>query len=131
MLKFFEKAGDYFYFVFRILIGLLFFQHGIQKLFGLIGGAQANFLDLMWFAGLIEFLVGLGVIFGFFTRLSALGGALEMLVAYFIIHFPQGWIPVLNDGELALLYFASFLVILVYGSRRFGFERLIFGKELF
>ncbi len=129
-------SKNYFYFVFRIFVGLLFLQHGIQKLFGAFGGIGGNgqpveLISLMGLAGLIETLGGLAITFGLFARLAAFVAGIEMLIAYFIAHMPNGSIPLLNQGELALLYFASFLIIMVYGAGILSLEKLIFKKEFF
>jgi len=122
-------TADYFYFVFRVFIGLLFFQHGAQKLFGWFGGEAAELFSLMGVAGLIEFFGGLLIAIGLLTQIVALVGIIEMAVAYLMVHFPQGIVPIMNGGELALLYFAAFLVIFVYGARKFGVDNLIFKKR--
>lgn len=120
--SFFEDYGDYFYFVFRVIAGLLFAQHGAQKLFGWLGGSQAELFSLMGAAGIIEFFGGILLALGLITQFIATLGAIEMLVAYFMVHFPNGWIPIVNKGELALLYFAAFLVLFVHGSRKWGLD---------
>jgi len=125
---------DYFYFIFRVFVGLLFLQHGLQKLFGMfggLGGQAAELFSMMGLAGLIELLGGLGIALGLFARLGALVAALEMIVAYFMVHVPQGLIPFVNQGELALLYVAAFLVIMAFGSRKWSLEKAIFKKEVF
>lgn len=105
------KYRGYLYFIFRVLVGLLFFMHGIQKFSGSI-----NIMSLMGLAGTIEVLVGALIVIGLITRIAALLGALEMLVAYFMVHFPSGLNPLTNQGEPALLFFAAFLVLIGYGS---------------
>jgi putative oxidoreductase len=135
-----EKYGDYAYFVFRVLVGLLFLQHGLQKLFGYLGGMDgagqvAGIVSLMGLAGIIEVVVGLAVTFGLFTRLAGAGGALFMLVAYFMVHWPKGWIPFNsppgNGGELALLYLAAFLVLKIHGAGKWSLEQAWLKKETF
>jgi len=89
MMGIFEKYvnKDYFYFVFRVLVGLLFLQHGLQKLFGMfggLGGNSAELFSLMGLAGTIETLGGLGIALGLFTRLWAFFAAIEMLIAYYV-----------------------------------------------
>ena len=123
--KFTKKHGNYFYFVFRVMVGLLFFQHGVQKLFGALGGQQVEIFSLLGLAGIIEFFGGLMIALGLLTRYAALFGIFDMLGAWFIAHAPQGWIPILNQGELALLYLASFLIIIVYGARKWGIDNLL------
>jgi len=56
----------------------------------------------------------------------------EMLTAYFMVHFPQMVFPIeRGGGENVLLFIAAFLVILVYGSGKWGLERQIAGREVF
>ena len=101
----------------RILIGLLFMQHGAQKLFGMFGGNQVESLfGLMGLAGVMEFFGGLLVVAGLWTAPVAALLAIQMLVAYFMAHAGHGLIPVENNGELALLYMAAFAFLAVSGS---------------
>jgi len=127
---------DYFYFVFRIFVGLLFLQHGLQKLFGAFGGLTGDgqaveLFSLFGLAGIIELLGGIAITVGFFSRLAAFIAGIEMVIAYFMVHVPQGLIPFVNKGELALLYFAAFLVIIAFGARKWSLEKVIFKKEIF
>ncbi len=85
----------------------------------------------MGLAGVIEFFGGLALAVGLFTRLAALGGLATMISAYFMAHFPNGWIPIMNKGELALLYFAAFLIFIIYGAGKFSLEHALFKKEIF
>lgn len=129
--KVFSKNSDFFYFIFRLFVGLLFMQHGAQKLLGAFGGNVAPRFSLFWFAGVIELFGGVLIAAGLFSRLVAFVGAVEMLVAFFKVHFPSGWIPIVNKGELSLLFFVIFLVILVYGSGKYSLDRVLFRKEIF
>jgi len=139
-----KNSADNIYVVFRVLVGLLFFMHGAQKLFGMFGGPgltgfsgflasmgfpAAGFLGV--FVGGIEFFGGLAIVIGLFTRLSALLGALTMAVAYFMAHFPQGYNPLANGGEASILYLVAFLIIFVQGARKFSFEKSVLGREVF
>lgn len=125
------------YFTFRVLVGLLFVQHGAQKLFGAFGstsylfGGGADLISLMTLAGFIEFFGGLAIVFGLFTRLAALLSGFVVLIGYFMAHAPQGVFPIVNKGELALLYFAVFLVLLAYGSGKWSLEKTLLKKEIF
>ena len=128
-----NKFQEYLYFVFRVVVGLLFLQHGGQKLFGWFGGLGGNpaeLVSLMGLAGVIEFFGGLAIVLGLFTRLTAAIAAIEMVIAYFMVHLPQGQIPLLNQGEPALSFFASFLVLLAYGPGKWSLGKLIFKKEI-
>jgi uncharacterized membrane protein YphA (DoxX/SURF4 family) len=87
------RFSDHLYVVFRVGIGALFFMFGVQKLFGLWGRASAEFGTLVWVAGAGEFLIGLALIVGVLTRLASVFGVIEMLVAYYVGHVPNGWNP--------------------------------------
>ncbi|HLE20869.1 MAG TPA: DoxX family protein, partial [Vicinamibacteria bacterium] len=100
----------------RIVAGLLFAQHGAQKLFGLLGGfgesgGTAALFSLMGLAGVIEFFGGLLVAVGLFASWAAFLASGEMAVAYFMAHAPQGFFPIQNRGELAALYCFLFLYV--------------------
>ncbi len=123
-----SKYGDYQYFLFRILVGGMFLMHGYGKLWG---SKAAELASLMGVAGVVELLVGLAVLVGFWTRLAALGGAITMLVAYFKVHAGQGLNPLANGGELAVLYFAAFLVLMIYGNQKWSLEQSLMDKETF
>ena len=99
------------YFLFRVIAGLLFASHGAQKLFGLFGGQKVALLSLLGGAGVIELVAGVCIAVGLFIRPLALLSVVTMIVAYVMVHAPKGWIPIENGGELALLYFVTFLVI--------------------
>ena len=130
--RYLKKHSDWFYVVFRVMIGLLFFQHGAQKLFGWFGAAgTVPALSLFWFAGIIEVIGGLAITLGVFTRLVAVIAIIEMIVAYFKVHNPTGLIPIVNKGELALLFLAAFLIIAVEGARKTSLELAVSKKEMF
>jgi putative oxidoreductase len=100
----------------RVITGLLFMQHGAQKLFGLLGGSQRGLLTQMGVAGVIEFFGGLLVAVGFHASPIGFLASGEMAVAYFQAHAPQGFWPVQNGGELTVLYCWIFLYIATTGS---------------
>lgn len=127
---------SYVYAIFRIVIALMFMQHGALKLFGVLGGVGStgntvsNF-SLLWFAGVIELVGGGLVALGLFARLGALAAVASMSYAYFAIHLPISFFPIVSDGELALLFLVSFLLIARYGAGRLSLERTVTGKEIF
>tara|TARA_Y100000310_G_C19967063_1_gene483804 strand:+ start:77 stop:484 length:408 start_codon:yes stop_codon:yes gene_type:complete len=135
MWKWFDSKHDTIYVIFRIGIGLLFMQHGLQKIFGLFGGmgegATAAALSLMWFAGYIELIGGLAIAVGFFTRLAAVITGLEILIAYITAHAKAGLIPIVNGGELALVYFFCFVMITGHGALKWSLERKLLKREVF
>jgi putative oxidoreductase len=107
------------YSIMRIIVGLLFACHGAQKLFDLfggVGGAAVPLFSLMGMAGVIEFFGGLLVAMGFLTGYVAFIASGEMVFAYFMGHFPKGFWPIENVGELAVLYCLIFLYMASRGS---------------
>lgn len=119
-------GGPWFYLVFRLLVGLLFFLHGWTKF---VGGTTPKGLFLV--AGIVELAAGAGVFLGFFVRGLALLGAIQMAVAYFMVHLGQGLNPLANQGEPAVLFFAAFLVLIVYGAQKLCLEQKLLKKEMF
>src|SRR5262245_33817672 len=94
---------------FRVGVGLLYTQHGLQKLFGLLGGfgkpgGHAPYLSQMGLAGVLEFGGGLLIAAGLFTQPVAALLLVEMIWAFFQAHFPRGGFPIQNQGELALVF---------------------------
>jgi putative oxidoreductase len=113
----------------RVVTGLLYMPHGAQKLFGWLGGmggtgVTASFPDLVWFAGILEFFGGLGILLGVFTRPLAFLLCGEMAVAYFKVHAAGGFWPLLNHGELAVLYCFVFLFLTAAGGGPYAVDRL-------
>ena len=106
--------------VLRIVAALLIMQHGAQKLFGFPPGPQPSprpaLLSLIGVAGILEFFGGLLLLVGLFTRPVAFILSGLLAVAYFMAHAPQGFWPVLNRGELAVLYSFVYLYLAVAGG---------------
>lgn len=110
----------------RVVAGGLILQHGGQKLFGWFAGpgAPAGPLPtLMMVAGVIEFLGGIAVLLGLFTRPVAFLLSGELAVAYFTAHQPHGAWPIQNHGELAALYSFVFLFLAANGSGGTSLDR--------
>ncbi len=126
-----EKFEPAFYVIFRLLVGFMFFMHGASKLFGWFGGTAQAVTTWFGAAGLIEVIVGILIIAGLWTRLAAFIAAVEMLVAYIKVHAAGGWNPLANKGELALLYFVAFLIMMIYGNGPWSLEKLFSKKEAF
>jgi len=109
------------YVALRIVAGLLFAQHGAQKLFGLMGGTgPVELASIMGVAGVVELVGGLSIAAGLFTSLWAFLASGQMAVAYFMVHAGQGMWPVQNGGELAALYSFLFLYVPLRGTGRWG-----------
>ena len=113
----------------RLISGFLFMPHGVQKLFGLLGGmggsgATASFPGVLWWAGVFEFFGGLCIVLGVLTRLIAFLLSGQMAVAYFMSHAPRGFWPLVNRGELAVLFCFIFLLLAAVGGGPYTVERL-------
>ena len=112
------RHADRIYAVFRIVTGLLFLCHGLQKLFGALGSQfQPPVGTLAWFAGVIELSCGFLVMIGLLASWAAFLSSGTMAVAYFMAHFkPEAFWPIQNQGELAVLYCFAFLYIAARGA---------------
>jgi putative oxidoreductase len=118
------RYADVIYGVMRIVVGLLFASHGAQKLFGLFGGQVMTGSPLMLTAAIVEFVGGLLVALGFFTGIAAFVASGEMAVAYFMAHAPSGFWPIVNKGELAVVYCFVFLFIAAHGSGKLSVDAI-------
>jgi len=110
------RHADRVYAIFRIVVGFLFMCHGLQKIFGILGGQKADLSTLGGFAGVIELVCGFLVMIGLFASWAAFLASGTMAVAYFLAHFPGGFWPIVNKGEPAVLYCFAFLYIAARGA---------------
>lgn len=115
-----RKAEPWMRSVLRIAAGFTFSLHGFEKLFGAFGGPGGHgampLFSLMGLAGVLETFGGVLLILGLFTVPVAFLLSGEMAVAYFMVHFPRGWFPIQNGGELAVLYCFIFLYLFTAGG---------------
>ena len=116
----------------RVMAGLMFSMHGMQKLFGMWGGPMGDgqavppFSFPFGVAGIVELAMGLLIAVGLFTRPAALVAAGQMAVAYWWQHVPRGGImPLPNGGELAALYCFVFLFFAAFGAGRFSLDAVL------
>ena len=118
--------------IFRIMIGLLLFQFGVAKLFKFPPVPmfeKVEVLSLYGVAGTLEFVLGGLLILGLFTRPVAFILCGEMAFAYFIGHFPRGFIPVLNGGSLAIMLCFACLYLACAGGGPWSLDALMRGKR--
>ena len=105
--------------VLRLMAGLLFMQHGTQKLLGFpnfpANGAP-GVGSLLWFGGIIELVCGILIAIGFLTRPAAFLASGMCAAAYFLFHAQRSFFPILNGGELAALYCFVFLYLAATGA---------------
>ena len=108
----------------RIMTAFLFIPHGYQKLFGL-GGVGPRDGTLPMIAGSIELVGGILILIGFKTRWVAFLCSGLMAAAYFMAHAKDGFLPLLNRGELAVLYCFVFLFLWANGSGPWSVDDLL------
>lgn len=114
----------------RFVVGFLFICHGASKMFGVLGGSMGSgkpavLGSLLGVSGVLEFFGGILLLVGLFTRPVALLIAIEMIVAYFKVHLPRGPWPLLNRGELPVVYCFLLLYLASVGGGLFSLDRLI------
>jgi putative oxidoreductase len=109
----------------RIVTGFLFLCHGLQKVFGVLGGEKKELLSFMGLGGVIELVGGLLVMIGLQAGWAAFICSGTMAVAYFKFHQGQGALPIQNRGELAALYSWLFLYLATKGSGAWSVDALL------
>ncbi|NOT45279.1 MAG: DoxX family protein [Acidobacteria bacterium] len=111
-----ESLEPRIYALLRIVFGLMFLTYGLQK-FGMLGGQAAPFLSWPFgIAGVLEVLLGALIAVGLFAKPAAFVASGEMAVAYFMVHQPQGALPVMNQGIPAVLFCFAFLYVATRGA---------------
>jgi putative oxidoreductase len=123
-----QALSPYVLSILRVVVALLFFEHGLSKMFGFPGQQVPPDLSLHWFSGLIEFVGGALLATGLFTRLSAFIMSGEMAFAYFLSHAPHGFFPLLNRGEGAILYCFIFFYIVFAGGGPWSLDAALKGR---
>lgn len=104
--------------VLRIIVGLLFIEHGTSKFFAFPSGGETGtvaLFSLIGLSGVLELVGGVLLTLGLFTRITAFILSGEMAFAYFIAHAPSGFFPLLNHGEPAVFYCFLFLYVAAAG----------------
>jgi putative oxidoreductase len=117
------------YSLMRFATGFMFAVHGAQKLFGVLHGRQPAMGSQLWVGGVIELLAGSFIALGLFTRLSAFVASGTMAVAYAQFHWrfalDRDFFPIVNKGELALVYALVFLFIAAKGAGLWSLDRML------
>ena len=123
-------------FLLRVVSGLLFLQAGGMKLFDWFGGVPAQFgghppfMSQMWIGGALEFYGGAAILLGLLTQPVAFMLSGEMAVAYFQFHQPNGFWPIQNHGEPAVLLCFIFLFFAANGAGEWSLDALLQRKRL-
>src|SRR6202043_2322036 len=123
-MNFLNRFADPFYCIMRLVVGLMFARHGLDKIFGTFTPKEA-LPPLMAVGGWLEITCGFLVALGLLTRLAAFVASGEMAVAFFMMHAPRGLIPYVNKGELAVVYCFVFFYIFLRGSGRWSLDAMI------
>lgn len=136
--KFSESYRDQLLGIIRIFTAILFIEHPLALVFGLFGGLKvdggkqnatvppASFLGVMLF---IQLIIAVALLVGFLTRMFALLGFIIMVGAYLTVHVKDGFVPIANHGELALVYGALFFMFgMVTGSGAYAVDNRLLSK---
>src|SRR6476646_8025830 len=131
-MKLLSRFVDPAYCVMRLIVGLMFACHGAQKVLGWFAkpGQAPPSLDLtMTIGGWIELAGGLLIAIGLLTRPAAFLASGMMAVAYFTAHASGGFVPIVNRGELAVVYCWLFLFIFFHGPGHWSVDAMIHRKS--
>lgn len=112
--------------VLRIVTALVFMQHGLTKLFGFPGPSDVHsLLSVSGVAGILEAFGGFLLLIGLFTRPVAFILCGEMAVAYFMVHAPHSFFPLLNKGDSAIQFCFVFLYLIFAGAGPWSLDALL------
>jgi putative oxidoreductase len=113
--------------ILRIVIGLLFLEHGTQKILGFPPSDHPApaLLSLEGLQGVIELVGGVLIVLGLFTRPVAFILSGDMAAAYFMAHAPKNFFPMTNGGDAAILYCFVFLCLVFAGGGRWSIDEAV------
>ncbi|MFM9903584.1 MAG: DoxX family protein [Pyrinomonadaceae bacterium] len=124
------RYSAYIYAIFRIVFGFMFMLHGTQKMLGWPPAKQPGMAEgIILAAGIIELVCGFLIMIGFFSSIAAFLASGTMAVAYFMVHQPGGALPIMNGGELAVVYCFAFLYIASRGSGALSVDSILKGNR--
>jgi putative oxidoreductase len=115
---------DFIYAIARIVMSLTFALHGAQKLIGLFGGGPIQPDSTMLSMGLLEFIGGVALALGIYTRPIALILCVEMAWVYYKLCTPGTVWPIPNNGEFPALFCALFLFLAAFGPGNISVDRM-------
>jgi len=125
-MEFASRFSPFLLSILRIMAGLLVLQHGTSKILGFPTGPMnsTSLTSLSGVGGLFELVCGALLVIGFQSRISAFLLSGMCAVAYFVVHAPKGFFPLLNGGELAALYCFTFLYLAAAGPGPISIDAL-------
>jgi putative oxidoreductase len=119
-----ERYRPYILSILRIVVGLLFLEHGLSKVFNFPAPSPVPSLSgLLILAAILETIGAALFLVGAFTRIVAFILSGEMALAYFMAHAPRAFYPVVNGGELAVIYCFLFLYFAFAGGGPLSVDR--------
>jgi putative oxidoreductase len=119
-----ERYRPYILSILRIVVGLLFLEHGLSKVFNFPAPSPVPSLSgLLILAAILETIGAALFLVGAFTRIVAFVLSGEMAFAYFMAHAPRSFYPVVNSGELAVIYCFIFLYFAFAGGGPLSVDR--------
>jgi putative oxidoreductase len=123
------RLAPYVLSIVRIMVALLFFEHGTSKMFGFPSPRMPDLFTLSWFSGALEFVGGALLAAGLFTRTAAFIVSGEMAFAYFLSHAPRGFFPQLNGGDAAILYCFIFFYFIFAGAGPWSLDAVLKARQ--
>ena len=123
-----DRGRPYVLSIVRIVVALLFLEHGLQKYFS-FPSAGPQMRPILYVQGVIEIVGGILLLLGVYTRVVAFILAGDMAVAYFMAHFPRSFFPAVNGGDAAVLYCFIFLYIFFAGGGPWSLDRAVLRQD--
>jgi putative oxidoreductase len=123
-----EDRRPYILSILRIVVALLFLEHGLQKYVG-FPSAGPPMTTLLYSQGLIEIVGGILLLIGAYTRVVSFVLAGDMAAAYFMAHFPRSFFPTANGGDAAILFCFVFFYIFFSGGGPWSVDRAILKQD--
>jgi putative oxidoreductase len=103
----------------------MFAYHGAQKWFGVLGGTVSIHTTKGLIAGTVELAGGILIAIGLFTRIAAFISSGEMAFAYFLVHAKSSFWPIINKGDLPVVYCFLFLYIAARGAGKYSLDAIL------